>query len=443
MPSEAKGLKMFSRLEVVLTGWGPVGCRVARCGAARALALALAILLAPTPLLRDAVAQDGVPSMYRRWVFALGGVVAFATPALFADDEEGRCATRQCMVPVAALVGGTLGFLIGFERDRVVARRFAGGPSLTFRRQTIDLEGLLPESLELFSGGALAVGREGLAVVGSDGMASRRGGEMRGITAALAVPDNNVILTTTPAGIFAFPLRAQAMQGRLLAPDGGLSLASIGGDQFILGGREMLRRYRVAGTGPESTLHEEARVVGPATFTSLSYSPFSGVVFGVAGTSISARSASGLEELGVLTLPAPARSISVSGGQALVAAGSEGVFLLDVSSPDALRLVARLTGLQYAFAAALSGSTAFIATGRTGLTVVDVSDPESPVLLGIARNLGMVSDVKVSLSGEVFVLDREGRRLVKVELVQPGSGSTTEVGGGCARAGHWPGDRRW
>lgn len=385
---------------------------------AQALGLVLVLLIVPAPA-AEALAQDGAPPEYRQWLYAAVGGLILGSSMLLMDEDDSRCGTHQCMVPVASVTGGTIGFLIGRERDRVVSRRYAGGPTLSFRRQTIDLAGLLPETITLYPGGTLAVGREGFAVVGSDRIASRRGGEIRGINSALAIPEHNTILAATASGVYAFPLRGdEGMQGRLVSREGAASLAHMGGSQLLAGGREVMRSMRLSGSGSQVQLQEETRITSSGTFSSVTYSRFSGIAYALVGNEIRALSGSSLEELGRLELPATGRMLSVSGNHALVTAGGAGLFLVDVSQPESLRLLSQMGEAHYAFSGAVSDTKAFIAAGRSGLVVMDITTPESPEMVGIARNLGLVGDVRVSPEGEVLVLDRDNRRMVKVELVQ-------------------------
>ncbi|MBI4546023.1 MAG: hypothetical protein HY703_12555 [Gemmatimonadetes bacterium] len=381
--------------------------------------LAATMLLAPAGQLRAGWAQEAEQSeatAYRRWVLALVGAAVATVPALLTKEKEdarGACQSKACLTALAATMGASAGFLIGRERDQAAARRNAGGPTLKLETRAVELD-LLPERLTAYQGGAVVVGREGMAAVQQDGRINRLAGDMRGVQAAAGLPAHDALLAATASGVFSFPLRDRA-PGRLVLQQGGAALEPMGADQVALGGGALLRRLKLTGQGAMLQLEEEARAASPGAFTALAYSPFAGVLWNLSHDRLVARSAAGFEEVGSVTLPAGGRSLSLSGGRALVAAGSQGVFLLDISQPDAPRIMSQVQGLRFAFDAVLEGDRAYVALGRQGLLVIDVSDVAHPRTIGVARNLGFVSEVDLAGAGKVYALDREGGRLFTVD----------------------------
>jgi len=182
----------------------------------------------------------------------------------------------------------------------------------------------------------------------------------------------------------------------------------------VLSSSNLLRRLRLSGHGALPELTEEARLESDGLSTAFAYAPQTGILWAVSGDRVVARTTQ-LEEIGSVALPAIGRTISLSGGRALVAAGTAGLFLLDVQQPSAPRVLAQVRGIGFAFDAVLDGDTAYVAGGRAGLLVLDVTDPTAPRVVGAASNLGFVSSVALAPDGQVYVTDREGARLFVVQ----------------------------
>lgn len=96
-------------------------------------------------------------------------------------------------------------------------------------------------------------------------------------------------------------------------------------------------------------------------------------------------------------------------GQTLyVAAGRDGVVMLDVGDPAAPRRIGGLTLAQPAQDVAWDGKHLFVAAGRAGLKVLDVADPQRPTVIGAADDLGGWSIWRViAQNGYAFVLSSQ------------------------------------
>lgn len=358
----------------------------------------------------------------RKWLFALAGAVLIGVPAALADEQEDTfCGSKECMVGAGAAAGATVGFLIGRELDSRAGRESDLGPRLRVATRPVQLE-LTPESVTAFDGGAVVVGREGLAVVGPGEGVTSLGGEMRGLRTAEAFPGHGALLASTAGGLFAFPLTGTAIQGRQVESEGAALLEAIGADDVLVARGGIWRRLRLGGQGSGVTLSEDARQeVGAAA--AAEHSSSSGVIWSLSGTRLVARSAGQLSEVGAVALPAAGRTLSLDDGRVLVSAGAEGLVLVDVATPEEPRLLARMGGLGFVHDAALVGETAYVAAGPRGLLLVDISDPAQPRVSGVARDLGFVADLARDGSGPLYALDREGRTLHVVELRAPTPGS--------------------
>jgi hypothetical protein len=86
-------------------------------------------------------------------------------------------------------------------------------------------------------------------------------------------------------------------------------------------------------------------------------------------------------QLGNLDTPGNSRGVAARGNRAFVADGREGLAVIDVSDPAAMREVARITLDGYATSVALRDTVAFIACGGGGVSIVRVTEPDSPQLV--------------------------------------------------------------
>ncbi|MFO7261942.1 MAG: hypothetical protein DIU52_012365 [bacterium] len=353
---------------------------------------------------------------HRRYILGAVGLAIGAVPALFvpsqSSDRRGTCATRGCVTFLAGTMGAVAGYLMGRDMDRAAAARAARGPELRLPTQRVELE-LVPETVDAFESGAIVVGSEGIVMVDRD-RTTRRGGTIRGVRAVAALPAHDAMLAATTSGIYSFALSGSEGDGRLVLRGDGVALEPVAADQVVLSSSNLLRRLRLSGHGALLELTEEARLESDGLSTAFAYAPQTGILWAVSGDRVVARTTQ-LEEIGSVALPAIGRTISLSGGRALVAAGTAGLFLLDVQQPSAPRVLAQVRGIGFAFDAVLDGDTAYVAGGRAGLLVLDVTDPTAPRVVGAASNLGFVSSVALAPDGQVYVTDREGARLFVVQ----------------------------
>jgi len=360
----------------------------------------------------------------RRFLLAAAGIAIGTLPSLAvsgrSNERGGFCASRSCAIALGAAMGGSAGFLIGRDLDRSAALREARGPTLHLPVQAIELE-LTPEAVDAYEGGAIVIGREGIATVEPDRTVRRRGGAIRGVAAVAALPAHDAILAVTGTGVYSFDLSGSQEAGRMVLPEGGATLEPIAADQVVLAGSDLVRRLRLSGRGSLVRLAEESRAPGTGLSTALAYSPQAGILWSLSGDRLVAKTPE-LREVGSVVLPAAGRTLALSGGRAIIAAGPNGLFTVDIREPANPRVLGHLRGIGFAFDAVIQGDTAYIAAGREGLLVVDVADPGAPRVLGMARDMGFVGSVALAPDGRLYATDREGERLFLLDLQMGGSG---------------------
>ena len=379
---------------------------------------ALAVLAAPSA----AAAQDSYKSHRKIWYALIGAaVVGGVTFALTNNNERGigNCTDQTCVTAVTTAMGGLVGYLVGRDIDSKRERRFAAGPSLEYEFQNIPLQ-LVPDRMTAFPGGAAVVGLGGARIVMRDGTMTLHGRGVRGIEDVAVLPSSNILILSTPRSLLAFPVRDEHGQGTVIDERGGGTMEAIR-DNLAVAGVDSLRLL---------ALHMRDEVVDAETLAGfesfdyvadMAYSPFSGLTWVLTDDLLTAYN-SDLEMVGELLLPAIGRSVRAHGSRLVVAAGTNGAFVVDATDPEDARVVGEFTGMRFAYAADLDGDLLYVAGGNEGVAVVDMSGSE-PRVVGIAREVRFASDVIVAGESDVWILDREGRQVQIAEFgVRDGAG---------------------
>ncbi len=152
-------------------------------------------------------------------------------------------------------------------------------------------------------------------------------------------------------------------------------------------------------------------------------------------------------ELDVFTLPGRTfEGIAAGGSRVYLAMHGDGLAVLDRRGE---RLVLRgvATGLSNAWGVALAGSVVVVADGAGGLATVDVSDPDAPKVLGRIETGGAAQSVEVrdglayvaASAGGLVIVDVSDPTAPKVLSRSPTSGTALQValGKGHAFVANW------
>ncbi len=377
------------------------------------------MLLAPAP----APAQDSGPGGHRKWLGAAIGAVVVGVPTFASADfgpNLGTCTRTQCFAPLATAVGFTVGFLLGKELDDGAARRFVAGPRLDLRPDRTVRLPFPPDRGRAAGAGVLWSASEGLILL-EDGPPTSAGG-LRGPRDAALVEERAAIVAATPTGLFALAMGRNDIPGRRVDARGARLVAAGRGGGLVVSGAGGLIGFSSLGRGASLELAERARTTGGPLAADLVWPRASGVAWVLEGARLVARDGGDLAEVGALELSAAARSLEVDGPLGVVAAGREGVYVVDLTDPAAPRLAARYQGVRNALDVALLGPRAYVAAGEQGLVVVDLARPAEPVVAGVVRNLGSPSLVLGS-SRRVWVVDAatgEAHAVSFPDVVPPG-----------------------
>lgn len=122
-----------------------------------------------------------------------------------------------------------------------------------------------------------------------------------------------------------------------------------------------------------------------------------------------------LQQVGGYRTNGSVNGVAVSGSRAYLAARGEGLEIVDISDPSAIR---RLGGIDTwdALDVAVEGSYAYVADGDNGLRVIDISDPARPQIVG-GNSLFYASAVLVNGNRVFVTAGKDG--LVILKTYQP------------------------
>ncbi|HEX9727609.1 MAG TPA: hypothetical protein VGA37_03775 [Gemmatimonadales bacterium] len=380
----------------------------------RAFVVALAVILVTSPVL----AQDGGHRFPRRWLIAgVGTLVAGSAVAIYAANFEGDiggCSSVQCVAPITLFAGAMVGFMIGSESDKLYNLRYAHAPPWTLRGVELPLT-VVPTDLSLGARTVFVSGDEGVELVRAGPSLERLGMRargLRGIGAVTADSVTNIILVGTGVGLYQFPLRNDA-PGSLAYP-GDISAISADGSitAIGLGPDFLLARHGDSLEAIGDPIAEISRVVdlvwqGNRTLWVLTEDRLASYEVRDGVSTLS----------GEFALPAVGRRMALGGDTAYVAAGSGGVYAIDISDHTALVQLANWSGVRFAYDVATAAGRVYVAAGPEGLYVTRL-DGDRFVPIGLAREAGFVAAVE-SDGESVYLLDRTGGTLRRIP-VEPG-----------------------
>jgi uncharacterized lipoprotein YbaY len=131
--------------------------------------------------------------------------------------------------------------------------------------------------------------------------------------------------------------------------------------------------------------------------------------------------------LSAVNIPGYANNVDVSGDYAYVAAGAEGLQVVDVSDRSNPLVVAALDTDGTAIDIKVVGTMAYIADGEAGLKIIDITDPLAPVLAGRIDTAGVAQDLVIQLNYAYLANGVAGIEIIDISNpASPVSESTLE-----------------
>jgi hypothetical protein len=318
------------------------------------------------------------------------------------ETDIGGCSATTCVVPVSIAFGTFAGFLIGNEMDKLYNLRYSHAPPLSLHGTQLPLV-VVPNDLLVSDHTVYVTGAEGVQVVDAgprlEPEALKARG-LRGIGPVAAVRPGSALLVGTSVGLYRFPLAVDepgtlAYPGEVSALSADSTLLAIG-----LGPDVQLARVGDSLEALGEPVAEEARVVdlawqGRTRLWVLTEDRLAGYDVGPDGTT---------SRLGAHDFPAIARRLALEDTLALVAAGSGGVFAIDLRDPGAPAELANWSGARFVYDVAALGDTVYVAAGPEGLYILRFG-PEGFTPLGLSREMGFVPAVEAK-GNAIYVLDR-------------------------------------
>jgi hypothetical protein len=119
-----------------------------------------------------------------------------------------------------------------------------------------------------------------------------------------------------------------------------------------------------------------------------------------------------LATIGAVPLAGSGLRLTIRKSLAAVAMGEKGVAFFDISDPAQPKLKTVWTAAHFAYDVSIDGARLYVAAGPEGVYLVDLSG-ETPRTIGLARSLGFASAV-VSGDGHTFILDRRTNQLRRI-----------------------------
>jgi hypothetical protein len=346
----------------------------------------------------------------------VGAAVSGTVALIYANNFEGNiggCSSVACVVPVTVGFGAAVGFMIGNEMDKLHRVRYGHAPPLSLRGMRLPLA-TVPNDLALHDSAVFVTGAEAVEVIGTGPEMTRLGLKARGLRGIGPVapdPVQNTLLVGTSVGLYRFPLATDDL-GTLAYP-GDISALSRDGTLMAAGVGSEIRLLRLGDDSLQAvadSLPLEARVVdlaweGTRRFWALTEDAL---------TAVDVDDTAGLTARGSFTFPTVPRRVTLADSVALVAAGSGGVYAVDVRDPDHPVELFNWSGARFAYDVAVLHDRVYLAAGPEGLYVLQLSQTGfAPI--GLSRNLGFVAAVEAGPDA-VYLLDRSGLSLRRVPV---------------------------
>jgi len=318
----------------------------------RALLLLLAIALVATPA--PVNAQDRLP---RKFLFAGIGVgIGLGITAAYSagnfSKNIGWCTSPECVGIVSSVGFGFVGYLVGREVDQHYALRYRAAPPISLQGNTRALRTRAT---------TLALDRSLLAAHGDDGVElvaalpalaylGHRGQGLRDVTGTAVDDTRQRLLLGTTTGLYLYTLSGDAPGTRVLS--GETAAVAPRGERVAVATATALRIGTVAG---DSVSWRADSTTAADRITALRWQR-DDLLWVLTESALWAYGVSADDSvtmLGRVDLRGSLRRLAVRDTLAAIAAGSEGVYLVDIRTPAAPREIAQWSEPRYVYDVAL------------------------------------------------------------------------------------------
>lgn len=333
----------------------------------------------------------------------LGGLAGFGF-----SKGGGQRGAGMTIVGVAG--GGLAGFFIGRQLDERRAIAFRGTPSLKIPNVATELEGD-PSVLAIRDNTAVVGGSSGVELFSAldqrlTALGTRAVG-LSGIGAVDLAPRTSWLAIGSRTGLYIYPpvkgpgvLVRRASISAVAAADTRIFIATENRVENVPVNADSIRIW------PGTTLSAPVRdiVLDEARALLWASTDRELVALRITGDS--------LAQLGSVPLAGVGLRVVIDRGTAAVAMGEKGVALIDISDPQHPKARGDWTAARFAYDVSIDGPRMFVAAGPEGVYIVNLSG-DAPQTIGLARSLGFASAI-VSHDGHTFILDRRANALRRI-----------------------------
>jgi hypothetical protein len=334
----------------------------------------------------------------------LGGLAAFG----FSKGSGGHRSVGT--IAVGAAAGGLAGFFVGRQIDERRAIAFHGTPQLRIPNVGIDLEGE-PSVLAYRDSMAAVGGSQGVQMFADIDsrliLVSNRAAGLHGVDALDIAPSSRWLAIGSRAGLYLYP---PARGPGILVRRASVNAIAAAETRVFVGIENRVESVPVKA----DSVREYPGVTLDAPVRDLLVDEPRAVLWASTDHSLVALRVTGdsLVAMGSAPLAGSGLRFTIQKSLAAVAMGEKGVALFDISDPAHPRLKTVWTTAHFAYDVSIDGARLYVAAGPEGVYLVDLSG-ETPRTIGLARSLGFASAI-VSGDGHTFILDRRANALRRI-----------------------------
>ena len=334
----------------------------------------------------------------------IGGLAAFG----FSKGSGGGRSPGTIAVGTAA--GGLAGFFVGRQLDERRSIAFHGTPSLRIPNVGIELEGE-PSVLTLREDRAAVGGSAGVQLFAASDdhmvLLAHRASGLQGVDALDIAPRSGWLALGSRAGLYLYP---PASGPGLLVRRGSVSAIAASESRVFVAMENRVESVPVK----SDSVRDYPGSALDAPIRDLQLDEARAVLWASTDHSLEALRITGdsLVTIGSAPLPGSGSRFAIDKSVAAVAMGEKGVALFDIADPTQPKLRTVWTAAHFAYDVSMDGSRLYVAAGPEGVYVVDLSG-DAPRTIGLARSLGFASAI-ASNSGHTFILDRRTNELRRI-----------------------------
>lgn len=339
----------------------------------------------------------------------LGAALGFAFYKASGSDKKG-CAGVPCMVIGSTALGTGFGYLLGRQSDRTYYVRYRGVAPLDVASTSVELAGE-PVAFDIADRTIAVGGSAGAEILDAERpmhALGLRGEGLRSIGTVSLAPASGWLTLGSPNGLYLFPpLRGPG----LLVRSGDVASAVSTSRNVYFG---VGNRIEIAPLANDTTRQWPGVMLDGAAH-SLAIDSARGLLWAVTDRQLIGFRLAGdsLVRVGATAIDGAGRRLALTHDTAAVALGERGVQLFDTSDPTAPRPLAQWGIAHFAYDVSFDRGRLFVAAGPEGVYVLDVSSGTLRTL-GLARGLGFASAL-ASHDGYTYILDRRTNALRRID----------------------------